>query len=112
MFQNLIGNAIKFAKPNTTPKVIIGGKEKTDETLFWVQDNGIGIEPAFFDRIFLLFKRLHGSTDYEGTGIGLALCKKIVEQHQGKIWVESKKDVGTTFFFTLKNALDTATISV
>ncbi len=109
LFQNLIANAIKFNKPNLPPKVTITAKEQANNWLFSVTDNGIGISPDYHQRIFLLFRKLHNSTEYEGTGIGLALCKKIVEQHEGKIWVESEQEVGTTFYFTINKNLTAQT---
>src|SRR5262249_14782257 len=102
LFQNLIGNAIKFRGDNL-PVVEIGGEERDDDVLFWVRDNGIGIDQQYFDRIFVLFQRLHGREEYPGTGIGLSVCKRIVERHGGRIWVESAQGQGTTFFFTLKS---------
>ena len=101
VFQNLISNALKFSKPNTTPEVSIGAIERGAEWIFWVKDNGIGISPEFHQKIFALFKRLHSIEDYDGVGIGLALCKKITEQHNGRIWVDSKVDQGTTFYFSI-----------
>lgn len=104
LFQNLIQNAIKFRQPDITPIVQIEGVEQEKHWLFSVKDNGIGIEEAFFDKIFLLFRKLHNIGAYKGTGIGLALCKRIVEHHHGKIWLESTLGEGTTFYFTIKKA--------
>ncbi len=104
LFQNLIQNAIKFRRPDVAPVVHIEGIEREKDWLFSVRDNGIGIEQAFFDKIFLLFRKLHNIGAYKGTGIGLALCKRIVEHHNGKIWLESVLGEGTTFYFTIKKA--------
>jgi PAS domain S-box-containing protein len=100
LFQNLIGNAIKF-RGDGMPVVEISVAKDEAGWLFRVQDNGIGIHSAYFDRIFLVFQRLHSRQDYPGTGIGLAICKKIVERHAGRIWVESEPGQGTTFCFTI-----------
>jgi PAS domain S-box-containing protein len=102
VFQNLIGNAIKF-RGERTLKVHIGTQEGKDAWRFEVRDNGIGIEPQYFERIFGVFQRLHTRREYPGTGIGLSLCKKIVERHGGRIWVESEFGGGTSFYFTLPN---------
>lgn len=102
LFLNLLANALKFRKPDTTPHIIIKSEEQKSHWLFSVTDNGIGISPEFHDKIFVLFRKLHGRSRYEGTGIGLALCKKIVEQHGGKMWVESEEGRGTTFYLTLQ----------
>lgn len=100
LFQNLISNAIKY-QSKESPKIQIRYKEEQDHYLFEVQDNGIGIDPAFHEKIFVIFHRLHSRSEYGGTGIGLAICKKIVERHNGNIWVKSAVGEGSTFFFTL-----------
>lgn len=101
LFQNLIANAIKFRRKNILPIIDITVQDKPNTWMFSVSDNGIGIDQAHSERIFQIFKRLHRLEEIPGTGIGLAMCKKIVEQHRGKIWVESTLDVGTTIHFTL-----------
>uniref|UniRef100_UPI0035A072C1 sensor histidine kinase n=1 Tax=Paraburkholderia youngii TaxID=2782701 RepID=UPI0035A072C1 len=101
LFQNLIGNAVKFRDKSHPVRIDVGAKRQGEGWLFWVEDNGIGIDPQYFERIFLVFQRLHTRAEYPGTGIGLALCKRIVEQHGGQIWVESAPEEGATFFFTL-----------
>jgi chemotaxis family two-component system sensor kinase Cph1 len=101
LFQNLIGNAIKFRKKDETPQIHVGVQRQEDTWLFSVQDNGIGFDPQFADRIFVIFQRLHTRDEYPGSGMGLAICKKIVECHRGQIWVESEVGKGASFFFTI-----------
>lgn len=104
VFQNLISNAIKFRRQDVTLEIHVSGRRRDGMVQFSVQDNGIGIDPQYFDKIFVIFQRLHRYEDYEGTGIGLALCKRIIEWHGGRIWVESEVGKGSTFFFTLPAA--------
>jgi PAS domain S-box-containing protein len=104
LFQNLVGNAIKFRTPGLPPRVHIEARQAPDhprQWLFRLADNGIGIDPKFFDRVFVIFQRLHTRQEYPGTGIGLALCQRIVERHGGRIWIESEPGQGTAFLFTL-----------
>ena len=103
VMQNLIGNALKFRGP-TPPQVHVSAQREGKQWRFSVRDNGIGIDPAQAGRLFQVFRRLHTRKEYPGTGIGLAICKKIVEQHGGQIWVESELGKGATFFFTLPAA--------
>jgi PAS domain S-box-containing protein len=109
VFQNLIINGIKFHSEET-PQICISAEKKASEWQFSVQDNGIGIDPQYSEKIFEVFKRLHKKEEYPGTGIGLAVCKKIVERHDGRIWVESELGKGSTFYFTLPiNPLELST---
>ena len=101
LLQNLITNSVKFQKKDQQPKVVISSHTDQNNWVFNIKDNGIGIEPSYFNKIFLLFKRLHRKEEYEGTGIGLSMCKKIVEMHGGKIWVNSTVGEGSTFSFSL-----------
>jgi len=101
LFQNLVANSLKFRK-NSIPTIIeISCEESKHETIFQIKDNGIGIEPVYKEKVFEIFSRLHTKDEYEGAGLGLALCKKIVEKHNGDIWLESEPLKGTSFFFTL-----------
>ena len=100
LFQNLVSNAIKFAGDRPL-EIHIGATREESEWKFYVKDNGIGIEPPHFDRIFRIFQRVEATRGRSGTGIGLASCKKIVEHHGGRIWVESEPGKGSIFFFTV-----------
>jgi PAS domain S-box-containing protein len=101
IIQNLFSNALKYQPANQIPKIVVEGKELADEWQFSVSDNGIGIDSRFFDKIFVLFRRLHGKESYSGTGLGLAICKRIIENYNGKIWVDSTLGKGSTFYFTI-----------
>jgi light-regulated signal transduction histidine kinase (bacteriophytochrome) len=100
LFQNLISNAVKF-QGEKQQRVHISATREGEEWVFCVRDNGIGIDPQYSERIFVIFQRLHTREQYQGTGIGLAICKRIIERHNGRIWLESQPQEGTAFFFTL-----------
>jgi light-regulated signal transduction histidine kinase (bacteriophytochrome) len=101
LFQNLISNGLKFRKKDTPPVIKISVEEKNTHFKFCVKDNGIGVDKMHHEKIFLIFQRLHSLEEFEGTGLGLAYCRKIVELHGGKIWLDSQKGEGTSFYFTL-----------
>jgi len=108
LFQNLVGNGLKFHQEGARPEVHVGAERQDDAWIFSVHDNGIGIEHKYFERVFAIFQRLHSRDEYPGTGIGLAVCKKIVERHGGRIWVESEPGQGSTFKFSLPASQATA----
>jgi len=105
IFQNLISNAVKFRKKDVHPIINISAKIKDNEWFFTIKDNGIGIDKKYYDKIFVIFQRLHTKTEYAGTGIGLAHVKKIIELHGGKIWFESEPGKETTFYFTIPKTI-------
>ncbi len=105
VFQNLISNSIKYRNPETNPKIDINCRSIGADWQFRIDDNGIGISEKYHERIFHIFKRLHTSTAYPGTGIGLSICKKIIELHGGRIWVENNNAQGSSFFFTIRGDL-------
>src|SRR6185503_17525915 len=100
LMQNLIGNAVKF-RGDASPRIHVSCVERDDEFEIAVRDNGIGIEAQYFERIFMVFQRLHDKGQYPGTGIGLAICKKVMDRHGGRIWLESSPGGGSRFLFTL-----------
>jgi len=107
LFQNLVANALKFRRDDAEPEIEITAEHEEGAWRICVADNGIGIDPEYAERIFLLFQRLHERSKYPGTGIGLALCKKVVEHHGGRIWVESEPGRGSRFKFTLPDSART-----
>ena len=107
VLQNLLANALKF-RGDRPPVIHVGARREEEGWLFWVSDNGIGIDSQYAQRIFLIFQRLHTRRQFAGTGVGLAICRKIVDRHGGKIWVESQPGEGSTFYFTIPDREVTA----
>ena len=107
LFQNLIGNAIKYRGENP-PEIHVSASSTAGKTIFSVKDNGIGIDPQYHQQIFDPFRRLHRDSEYEGTGVGLAICKRVVQQHNGRIWVKSRPGEGSTFYFMIPDSAPTA----
>jgi light-regulated signal transduction histidine kinase (bacteriophytochrome) len=101
VFVNLLANAFKFTKYRETARIEIGGSMEPSENLYWVKDNGVGFDQQDAEKLFGVFQRLHTSDRFEGTGIGLAIVKRIIDSHKGRVWAEGKPDVGATFYFTL-----------
>jgi light-regulated signal transduction histidine kinase (bacteriophytochrome) len=106
VLMNLLDNALKYAKSDVSPKIELRMEEQENQWLFHFTDNGIGISPQYFDRIFIIFQRLHTKEEYEGSGMGLAIIKKIIENIGGRIWVESEPEVGTCFHFSLPKSIN------
>ncbi|PYE52832.1 sensor histidine kinase [Deinococcus yavapaiensis] len=104
LFQNLISNGLKYRREGVPPRLRVTSERESGMWRLMVSDNGIGIEPQYFERIFGMFQSLHGRDAFEGTGVGLAVCQKIVERHAGRLWVTSEPRMGSTFHFTLLDA--------
>lgn len=101
VFQNLIGNALKYSRPRASTVIEIGQMEKEGEKVIFVKDNGVGFDMKYSDKLFGVFQRLHLAEEFEGTGIGLATVERIIKKHGGRVWVEAELDRGATFYFTL-----------
>ena len=104
---NLISNAIKYSSKKEKPEVQIGSTETENEIIFFVKDNGAGFDMKYADKLFGIFQRLHNPTEFEGTGIGLAIVQRIITKHGGRIWAEAKINIGATFYFTLPKMINT-----
>jgi light-regulated signal transduction histidine kinase (bacteriophytochrome) len=101
VMENLIGNAWKFTRKKTKPKISIGKKTINKEIVYFIEDNGVGFDMAYVDKLFAVFQRLHSYKEFEGTGIGLAIVQRIIARHNGRVWAESKPEKGAKFFFTV-----------
>jgi light-regulated signal transduction histidine kinase (bacteriophytochrome) len=101
VFQNVVGNALKFRDPDRPPRIHVAVRQEQGKWLFSVADNGVGFEQQYEEKMFVIFQRLHGRGNYPGTGIGLAICRRIIERHGGRIWARGEPGKGSTFFFTL-----------
>jgi light-regulated signal transduction histidine kinase (bacteriophytochrome) len=102
VYVNLLANAVKYSSLKDKPNIEIGAKTENNETVYYVKDNGSGFDMQFYDKLFGVFQRLHDSTEFEGTGVGLAIVKRIITKHHGRIWAESEEDKGSVFYFTLE----------
>jgi light-regulated signal transduction histidine kinase (bacteriophytochrome) len=106
VFINLLGNSIKYTRPREKARIEIGAEEKEHEYVIFVRDNGVGFEPKYVHRLFGVFQRLHTERDFEGTGIGLAIVRRIIARHGGTVWAEGRVNEGATFYFTLPKSAD------